>query len=144
MMIPTYQDADIILKLYQQYESERMQEAKKWFSHTIANKEWSYDTFIGRYPRGSEEFARFVTLYGFFEMIGVLHKNGLVHPDLLFDMWYINGFYVPMYPIIAEWRAEGDIHIAENFERLAAAELAWIREHKGEEYVPQVPYKIHA
>lgn len=143
-MIPTYQDADMILKLYEQYESEQLRAAKAWFSVELGQQETIHpETFWQRFPRGSEGFSHFVTLYGFFEMVGVLHKNGLIHPDLLFDMWFINGFYGPMYPIIAHWRAQGDIHVAENFERLAAAELEWIRKHKGAEYVPQVPYASH-
>lgn len=143
-MIPTYQDADMILKLYEQYESERMRAAKAWFTSAFGQKEAAApELFWETFPRGSEGFAHFVTLYGFFEMVGVLHKNGLIHPDLLFDMWYINGFYSPMYPVIASWRAEGDIHVAENFERLALAELEWIRKHKGADVVPQVPYAKH-
>lgn len=139
-MIPTYQDADIILKLYDQFESERMRAAKAWFRAELAGEPPHPESFWRQFSRGSEGFQSFVTLYGFFEMVGVLHKNGLVHPDLLFDMWYVNGFFDPMYPIIASWRAEGDIHIAENFERLARAELEWIRKHKGAEHVPQVSY----
>lgn len=139
-MIPTYQDADIVLKLYDQFESDRLREAKRWFSSTFLGEPWTYESFMRLHPRGSEGFRQFVTLYGFFEMVGVLHKNGLVHPDLLFDMWFINGYFIPLYPIIEGWRAEGDIHVAENFERLARAELAWIAEKKGAQYVPEVPY----
>lgn len=143
-MIPTYQDADMILKLYDQYESERLRAAKAWFTAVLGqNEAIAPIEFWDRFPRGSEGFSQFTTLYGFFEMVGVLHKNGLIHPDLLFDMWYINGFYSRMYPIIASWREEGDIHIAENFERLALAELEWIRKHKGAEFVPRVSYAKH-
>ncbi|QRG67282.1 DUF4760 domain-containing protein [Brevibacillus choshinensis] len=143
-MIPTYQDADMILKIYEQYESERLRAAKAWFHEILGQQEEIEPAiFWAKYPRSSTEFTHFTTLYGFFEMVGVLHKNGLIHPDLLFDMWYINGFYSRMYPIIASWRAEGDIHIAENFERLALAELDWIRKHKGAEFVPRVAYAKH-
>jgi hypothetical protein len=137
-VVPTYQDAEIILKLYEQYESDRLRAAKKWFS-TELNTE-SYEEFEERFPRGSEGFTHFIALYGFFEMVGVLFKNKLVHPDLLFDMWYINGLYSKMYPVVAGWRKHGDVHIAENFERLALAELEWIRRVKGEQYVPAFPY----
>ncbi|MDA5110625.1 transposase [Brevibacillus thermoruber] len=139
-MIPTYQDADIILKLYDQFESERLRAARQWFATSLAEEELDYDAFLRLYPRGSEGYNHFVALYGFFEMVGVLHKNGLVHPDLLFDMWFVNGFFRRMYPIFTGWRAQGDIHVAENFERLALAELKWIGTHKGKEYVPEVPY----
>lgn len=142
-MIPTYQDAEMILKLYDQYESERLRAAKAWFVKELSDDALSPDAFSARFPKGSDGFTHFVALYGFFEMVGVLHKNGLIHPDLLFDMWFINGFYQKMYPIIAKWRGEGDRHIAENFERLALAELGWIRVNKGAEYVPQVPYAGH-
>lgn len=141
MMIPTYQDGEMILKLYDQYESERMRAAKAWFAQELNGPEGvSPAEFWEKFPRGSEGFTHFVTLYGFFEMVGVLHKNGLIHPDLLFDMWYINGFYDKMYPVIADWRSQGDIHIAENFERLAIAERDWIGKNKGAAYVPQVSY----
>jgi hypothetical protein len=137
-LIPTYQDAEIILKLYEQFESDRLRAAKRWFATEC--KTASYEDFIAQFPRGSEGFDQFVTLYGFFEMVGVLYKNRLIHPDLLFDMWYINGYYSKMYPIIDGWRRQGDAHIAENFELLALAELEWIGRVKGKEYVPDVPY----
>ncbi len=137
-MVPTYQDADILLKLYEQFESDRLRAAKKWFS-TEMNAE-SYEEFQERFPRGSEGFTHFITLYGFFEMVGVLYKNKLVHPDLLFDMWYVNGIYSKLYPVIHGWRQHGDVHVAENFERLALAELEWIGRVKGDQYVPEFPY----
>jgi hypothetical protein len=137
-VIPTYQDADIILKLYEQFESDRLRAAKRWFAEELDIE--SYEEFVERFPRGSEGFSHFMTLYGFFEMVGVLYKNGLVHPDLLFDMWFINGFYSKLYPIIDGIRREGDVHVAENFERLAMAELEWIGRVKGEQYVPKFPY----
>jgi hypothetical protein len=137
-VIPTCQDAEIILKLYEQFESDRMRAAKRWFADELHME--SYEDFVERFPRGSEGFAHFMTLYGFFEMVGVLYKNRLVHPDLLFDMWFINGFFSKLYPIIEGIRREGDVHVAENFERLALAELEWIGRVKGEQYVPKFPY----
>lgn len=137
--IPTYQDAEIILRLYDTYESDRLREVKKWFSQELDAT--TYEEFIATYPRGSEGFQHLTTLYGFFEMIGTLYKNHLVHPDLLFDMWYINGVYSKLYPILDGWRKQGDSHIAENFEVLARAELEWIGRVKGEKYVPKVPYR---
>lgn len=140
-MIPTYQDGEMILKLYDQFESERLRTAKRWFTKELGLHEAvDPSVFWEQFPRGSEGFSHFVTLYGFFEMVGVLYKNGLIHPDLLFDMWFINGFYDKMYPIIADWRSQGDIHVAENFELLAVAELEWIGKKKGEAYIPKVSY----
>ncbi|MFC4766484.1 DUF4760 domain-containing protein [Effusibacillus consociatus] len=138
MTKPTYQDADMMFKLYQHFESERMRAARKWFSAEF--KAATYEQFSDKYPRGTEGFDHFVTLYGFFEMIGTFYKNGLVHPDLIFDMWYINGFYSRFHPIFEGWRKQGDKHVAENFELLALAELDWIGRNKGEQYIPDLPY----
>lgn len=137
-MVPTYQDADIILRLYEMFESERLREAKRWFVGELAAT--GYEEFIALHPRGSEGFQQFITLYGFFEMVGTLYKNRLAHPDLLFDMWFINGYFSKLYPIITGLRQQGDAHIAENFELLALAELEWIGRVKGEEFVPVYPY----
>ncbi|MGE5703604.1 MAG: transposase [Clostridia bacterium] len=138
MTVPTFQDAEVILRLYDQYESDRLRQARIWFDRELGDTD--YESFRQRFPQGSDGLLQFRTLYGFFEMVGVLYKNGLVHPDLLFDMWYINGFYARLYPVIEGIRGEGDIHVAENFERLALAELTWIGKEKGEAYVPAVPY----
>lgn len=137
-MVPTYQDADIILRLYEQYESERIRGARKWFANELTAT--SYTEFVEQNPHGSEGFQQLITLYGFFEMVGTLFKNNLVHPDLLFDMWYINGFYSKLFPILDGWRKQGDSHIAENFELLALSELEWIGRVKGQDDVPSVPY----
>ncbi len=138
-LVPTYQDADIILKLYQEFESDRLRAAKEWFAYEL-DASSTYQQFMERFPRGSEGYRKFIALYGFFEMVGTLYKNGLVHPDLLFDMWYINGIYSKLFPIFDGWRKLGDAHIAENFELLALAELEWIGRVKGEQYVPDLPY----
>ncbi|WP_018131564.1 DUF4760 domain-containing protein [Effusibacillus pohliae] len=136
---PTRQDADLMLKLYQQFEADRMRAARKWMATEFQVS--TYERFVERHPRGSEGFDHFTGFCGFFEMIGTFFKHGLLHPDLIFEMWYINGFYGPVYPIIDGWRKQGDKHIAENFEILALAELDWIAKVKGEQYVPTVPYR---
>lgn len=138
MVVPTFQDAEIILRLYDQYESERIRSARRWLSQEVMDG--TYEQFLEKFPAGSDGYMNFQTLYGFFEMVGVLFKNRLVHPDLLFDMWYINGIFSKLYPIITGIREGGDVHVAENFESLALAELEWIGRVKGAEYVPSLPY----
>ncbi|SFK80580.1 hypothetical protein SAMN05518846_12074 [Brevibacillus centrosporus] len=78
-MIPTYQDADMMVKLYEQYESERLRKARAWFIAVLGQKEEiAPEVFWEKYPRTGEEFSQFTTLYGFFEMVGVLLISCLI------------------------------------------------------------------
>ncbi|KEO83673.1 DUF4760 domain-containing protein [Tumebacillus flagellatus] len=136
---PMLQDADLLLKLYQEFESDAMYASRQWLLHEM--KAASIEEFRELYPETSPENRHFYRVYRFFEMTGTLFKNGLVHPDLLFDVWYINQFYLACYPIIQSIRAHGDKHVAENFEYLAMAELDWIEKTKGPDIVPDLPYR---
>ena len=135
---PNYQDAEILLQLFERFESEEMYAARHFVLHDLEVE--TIDAFHDKYTPQSRESCYFHKIYRFFEMVGVLHKNKLVHPDLMFDVWYINAFYSKLHPIFYSWRRKGDAHIAENFEHLAFAELEWIERTKGKSAVPDLPY----
>lgn len=136
---PTLQDAELLLKLFQEFESETMYASRQWLLHKM--QVTTYEEFHRLYPPQSEENRHFYRVYKFFEMAGTLFKNGLLHPDLVFDIWYVNEFYRACYPIIESIRSHGDKHVAENFEYLAMAELDWIEKAKGPDVVPDLPYR---
>ncbi|MBL0387805.1 transposase [Tumebacillus sp. ITR2] len=136
---PTLQDADLLLKLFQEFEGDAMYASRQWLLHEM--KATTIEEFRELYPENSAENRHFFRVYRFFEMTGTLYKNGLVHPDLLFDIWYVNQFYHACYPIIMSIRSHGDKHVAENFEFLAMAELDWIAKAKGPDIVPDLPYR---
>jgi hypothetical protein len=135
---PNYQDAGILLQLFDRFELEEMHAARNFVLHELEVA--TIDAFNDMYSPHCQESRYFHKVYRFFEMVGTLYKNKLVHPDLLFDVWYINDYYNKLYPIFDSWRKKGDAHIAENFEYLAFAELEWIASAKGEKVVPDLPY----
>lgn len=80
---PSYQDANILLQLYQVAMSKEMQKALSFI--------WSEDfdpdieTFLEKYPLGSKKQRYLSMTCGFFETIGALWVNDLLNQKLIGD-----------------------------------------------------------
>lgn len=104
-----------------------------WSSGKIgeaSNFAWSkefpltYSAFVKKYPPGSDEFGKLVSLCAWFETVGTLYKHGLLNSDLLFDWlaveptWNrVKGFALGMR------KARNVPRLWENFELMAKAQM---------------------
>ena len=122
MAKPTYQDADLILRLQELMIVSGADEAKDFLWSPQFSPE--YHEFEKRYPVGSEGDIKVSKVCGFLETVGTLYKHGLLNDELLFD-WLAVGL---VWKRVEEWaRARrdrsGEPRVFENFEAMARASV---------------------
>ena len=100
----TYEEVNLMLKLYEMRREPRLRQARSWFLEHFhpANP----DDMIQKFPQGGEEntFIRMVISY--WEMVASIVNRGLINDELFFES---NGeFWVVwdrMRNIVPTWRA---------------------------------------
>ena len=123
MTIPTYQDADVILRLMHLYPADAADYI--WSDEFVPDSKRSEATGTG----GSEARASLRAVLGWFESVGTLYKHGLLHEDLLFDWLATDATWDRVKGHALAWREEmGNVHIYENFEAMARAQVEWSAE----------------
>src|SRR3974377_1765520 len=104
MSLATYDDVNLILRLYELRREEKMRAARNWF---VANcKPKSYAEFNQLCPPGSEPnaFARQVTSY--WDMVASFVTNGVLNQELVFQSSReLLLVWMRIEPIIEELRA---------------------------------------
>jgi hypothetical protein len=120
---PTWEDADLLLRLDLLAASEQTRKAIDWFRITHLGAETPN---IHPILRDSPEFLyvhRFIEL---FETMGTLVKFNLLNEELVHDRWMIRSIWQFLKPTIERERREiGSPTLAENFEWLAERNQAW-------------------
>lgn len=83
MAIATYDDANLLLRLYDLRRETKMREARAWF---VKNARFeSMEDFAKICPPGSHEHASFRQVASYWEMVASLITNGVLHADLFFQ-----------------------------------------------------------
>jgi hypothetical protein len=123
---PTWEDADLLLRIDELASREETRRALDWFRRNHLGLEGH-----GVHPisRDAEEFAyvqRFVEL---FETVGTLVKHDLLHEELVHDRWMSSAAWDFLKPTIERERRLAGSGYAENFEWLAERNRAWSARH---------------
>src|SRR5271166_7155896 len=79
---PTYDDVNLILKLYELRREERMRQARAWFPKYKAS---SIDEHMKSYPPGSDEDASFRMVTTYWEMVASFITSGVLNQDLFLE-----------------------------------------------------------
>lgn len=79
---PTYDDANLILKLYDLRREEKLRAARKWFGSIPAFS--SRQEFLTLCPSGSEENAYFRMVTTYWEMAASFVVNGILNRELFY------------------------------------------------------------
>jgi hypothetical protein len=79
---PTYDDVNLILKLYELRREERMRKARAWFAKYKAS---SIDEHLKHYPPGSEEDASFRMVTTYWEMVASFVTAGVLNQELFLE-----------------------------------------------------------
>jgi hypothetical protein len=79
----TYDDANLILKLYDMRREDRMREARKWFVSSFKAK--TYDEMIALCPPGSEPNASYRMVTTYWELVASLITAGVLHDELFYQ-----------------------------------------------------------
>jgi hypothetical protein len=101
---PDHHDAELLLRLYDLRREEKLREARAWFLAQF-NPE-SFEDMMKRYPRGSEENARFRMVISYWDMVASIVNHGLIKEDFFFEntteFWIV---WQKTKPVVQEGRA---------------------------------------
>ena len=121
MVIPMYDDADVVLRLSQIAATLGLSGAINWM--------WSdqfivdHAEFVEKYPAGSEEYRQINSICSWYETVGTLYKHGLINEDLLFDWLWVAGVWNRLQGFALGLREQAGVAaIYENFEAMAKAQ----------------------
>jgi hypothetical protein len=121
----TYDDVNLIMRLYETRRDDRMREAREWFRASFKVK--SYEEFQALCPPGSESNASYRMVTTYWEMVASFLTSGVLNAEL---------FYQSGRELLLVWERVRDIlpaaretmkHPRElrNLEEAAAAYIAW-------------------
>ena len=79
----TYDDANLILKLYDMRREPRLRDARKWFAASFKVK--TYEELMTLCPPGSEPNASYRMLTSYWEMVSSFITNGILNQELFFE-----------------------------------------------------------
>ena len=80
---PTYDDASLILRLYEMRREPRMRQARAWFMANCKVK--SYDELVKLAPGGSEENASLRMMTSYWDMVASFMTAGVLNKELFFQ-----------------------------------------------------------
>ena len=80
---PTYDDANLILHLYEMRREERMRRARAWFTANFKVKTWDELQKIA--PTGSDENAYYRMVVTYWDMVASFISGGILHQELFFQ-----------------------------------------------------------
>jgi hypothetical protein len=80
---PTYDDANLILRLYEMRREERMRKARAWFAANLKVKTW--DDLQKVAPPGSDENASYRMVVSYWDMVASFITSGVLNKDLFFQ-----------------------------------------------------------
>ena len=119
MAKPTYEDADIMLRLVHSWPVEASDWI--WSEEFVPDQSESSATRAG----GGEAFGNIRAILNWYETIGTLYKHGLINEELLFDWLAIDAVWERVKSYALAWRKElGEPRMYENFEAMANAQRA--------------------
>jgi len=121
----TYDDVNLILRLYEMRREDRLREARKWFTGSFKVK--TFDEFQALCPPGSEANASYRMVVTYWEMVASFLTSGVLNNEL---------FYQSGRELLLVWERVRDIvpaardaykHPRElrNLEEAATAYIAW-------------------
>ncbi len=100
----TYDDANLILRLYELRREERMRAARKWFMESFGPD--TLAEFRALCPPGSENNASFRQVSTYYEMVASFITSGVLNEELYFqsggEMFLV---FIRLEPFLADLRA---------------------------------------
>ena len=130
----TYDDANLILKLYDMRREPRLREARAWFAAKCKPKSLGdFDTIC---PMGSPEHASYRMVTSYWEMVASFVTAGVLNQDLFFqsgrEMLFV---WERLRDLAPEARkVYNDPTMLHNVETVCKAYIEWLRKQGPEAY----------
>jgi hypothetical protein len=122
----TYQDAELVLRLYEMRREERMRTARTWFAANFRAQ--SLAEAMEKFPPGSEMNASFRMVTSYWDMAASFLVRGILHEELFFEN---SGEMLMVWerskPVIADFRAlrKNPMYLR-NLEKAAEKYIQWM------------------
>ena len=81
---PTYDDANLILRLYEMRREARMRQARAWFTSKCKGVQ-SFDELMKLAPPGSDENASYRQVVTYWDTVASFIASGILHKELFFQ-----------------------------------------------------------
>ena len=125
----TYDDVNLVLRLYEMRREERLREARRWFAASFKVK--TFDEFTKLCPPGSEANTSYRMVTTYWEMVASFLTSGVLNGEL---------FYQSGREMLFTWERVRDIVPAlresykhpremKNLEDAASAHIIWWNAH---------------
>jgi hypothetical protein len=123
---PDHHDAELLLRLYDLRREAKLRQAREWYmsdfhAETLAD-------LLKKYPRGSEDNARFRMVVSYWDMVASIVNHGLIKEEFFFEntteFWVVWEKTKPFAPEARE--ARKNPHIWSNLEKLAEKYEKWM------------------
>lgn len=99
----TNDQANLMLRLYEERREPKLREAREWFGDSFHVKD--IDEMMRLCPPGSKENAQMRMVLTYWEMVASIVNRGLIDEDLFFEntgeQWAV---WEQVKPVIAAWR----------------------------------------
>lgn len=123
---PDHHDAELLLRLYDLRREEKLRKARAWFTGEFQAD--SYQDMLQRYPRGSEDNARFRMVISYWDMAASMVNHGLIKEEFFFEntteFWIV---WQKTKPLVEDAReARKNPSIWKNLETLCDKFEAWM------------------
>jgi hypothetical protein len=138
----TYDDVNLLLRLYELRREEKMRAARHWFAFNFRAK--TLEEFAQLCPPGSDPHAYFRQFTSYWEMAASFVEMGVLNSDLFFansrEMLFC---WLRVKPLVLEMRkAFNDSSVMVNVEKVSAAYQDWFTRNAGpgawDEFVKRV------
>ncbi|MEZ5403975.1 MAG: hypothetical protein R2729_30120 [Bryobacteraceae bacterium] len=130
----TYDDVNLILRLYDMRREDRLRRARAWF---VANfHAASLEDFQTICPAGSDENASFRMVASYWDMVASFMTSGVLSKDLFFESnRELLLVYIRLEKILPAWReATKDPFQYHNLEKIAKEYKEWLNTRSSGSY----------
>jgi hypothetical protein len=83
---PTYDDVNLILRLYEMRREEKMRAARDWFGSEFKAK--TFEEAAELAPQGSQNNAYLRMVTSYWDMVASFINSGVLHDELFFESGY--------------------------------------------------------
>jgi len=127
-MTATFDDVNLILRLYEMRRDDRMREARNWFVGNF--KARSFEEFTALCPPGSDANASYRMVTSYWEIVASFITSGVLHRELFYQSGRELLFcYARVRHVLPELREKlGNRNELKNLETVAQGFIAWWNE----------------
>ena len=133
-MQPTYDDVNLILRLYDLRREQKMREAREWFATNF--KANNLDELAVLCPPGSKESAFFRMVVSYWEMVASFITGGVLNQELFFqsggELLFVWERFKGLVPLTREAYKNPTLYL--NFETVANAAIKRMNKQAPEAY----------